>query len=302
MNYSELLTLVGIGLVSFVLSYIGAAVGMVLGHLRLPLLVAVLGSPVSGASTNLAVSGLGALAGSIPHFRSGRISLRAVMLVGIPSALGAIVGMLLFVKLGRFWAHLTLGLLLLVLGIRMLRRPAQQTSSESTIGSVRVTIDILIGLLLGAIAAVTGLMMNGLRLPLLIRHLRGDVSVAVGTNMAVGCLTALVGVLTAWLVGSGFDVLALLIVGPPTVLGSYLGAGLTGRLSKQALQRALGWVITILGFVMVVEGFWRTTRPRDLQPPPQTLAEAQSLEEETDEWFDEPDWEILLGDPDDEPP
>src|SRR6185369_7786477 len=124
MNFTELLTLGGIGVLSFVLSYIGAAVGMVLGHLRLPLLVAVLGSPVSGASTNLAVSGLGALAGSIPHLRSGRVSLRALALVGIPSALGAVVGMLLFVKIGRFWAHLTLGTLLVVLGIRMLRRPA----------------------------------------------------------------------------------------------------------------------------------------------------------------------------------
>jgi hypothetical protein len=139
-------------------------------------------------------------------------------------------------------------------------------------------------------------MMNGLRLPLLVRHLKGNVSVAVGTNMAIGCLTAVAGVVTAWFVGSGFDVLALLIVGPPTVLGSYLGAGLTGRLSKEALQRALGWVITILGFVMVVEGFWKATRPRDFQPPPQTPVEARKLEEETDEWFDEPDWDALLGD------
>lgn len=70
--------LCAIGVLSFVLSFIGAAVGMVLGHLRLPLFVAFLGSPVTGASTNLAVSGIGALAGAYCHVRGGRVSLTAL--------------------------------------------------------------------------------------------------------------------------------------------------------------------------------------------------------------------------------
>ena len=290
MRFQDLLLLAGIGLVSFVLSFVGAAVGMVLGHLRLPLLVAFLGSPVSGASTNLAVSGLGALAGSVQHVRGGRVSYRALALVGIPSALGAVVGMLLFVKVNRFWAHITLGLLLLVLGIRMVRRPAEPQTAAGPSGKYRLLGEILIGLLLGALGAVTGLMMNGLRLPMLVRLLRGEVSVAVGTNMAIGLLTALAGVAGAWAMGSGFDLLALAVVGPPTILGSYLGAAVTGRLSKETLRRVLGWVIAALGLLMILEGFWKATRPRDLQPPPHTPAEVRELEEETDEWFDEPDW------------
>jgi uncharacterized membrane protein YfcA len=290
MHSRDLLALGGIGLVSFVLSFVGAAVGMVLGHLRLPLLVAFLGSPVSGASTNLAISGLGALAGSVRHVRGGRVSLAALALVGVPSALGAVAGMLLFVKVNRFWAHTALGLLLLVLGVRLVRRPPAHQAAAGPPGAFRLLGEVLIGLLLGALAAVTGLMMNGLRLPVLVRLLRGEVAVAVGTNMAIGLLTALVGVVAAWAVGSGFDPLALAIVGPPTVLGSYLGAAATGRLSKEALQRALGWLIAALGLLMVLEGFWKATRPRDLQPPPQTSAEVRELEEETDEWFDEPDW------------
>ena len=62
MDLHAALALGGIAVLSFLLSFVGAAVGLVLGHLRLPLLVAHLGSPVAGASTNLAVSGLGALA------------------------------------------------------------------------------------------------------------------------------------------------------------------------------------------------------------------------------------------------
>jgi uncharacterized membrane protein YfcA len=290
MNTRDLLILGGIGAVSFALSFVGAAVGMVLGHLRLPLLVAFLGSPVTGASTNLAVSGLGALAGAGRHLRARRVSLTALALVGVPSAVGAATGMLLFVRVNRFWAHVTLGLLLLVLGVRLLRRPAEPPPAAGPPGRFQLLGEVLLGLCLGALAAVTGLMMNGLRLPVLVRLLRGDVAVAVGTNMVIGLLTAVVGVAAAWAVGSGFDLLALAVVGPPTVLGSYLGAGLTGRLRKETLQRLLGWVIAVLGVLMIAEGGWRATRHRDLQPPPHSPEEARELEEETDEWLDEPDW------------
>src|SRR5436309_6634632 len=124
------LLLGGIAALSFALSFAGAAVGLVLGHLRLPLLIAYLGSPVAGASTNLAVSGLGALAGTAHHARGGRVSLRALALIGIPSAVGAVVGMLLFVKVNRFWAHVSLGLLLLFLGIRMVRAAGRPTGGQ----------------------------------------------------------------------------------------------------------------------------------------------------------------------------
>src|SRR5262249_23025828 len=150
-------------------------------------------------------------------------------------------------------------------------------------GKFRLLGEVLIGLLLGALAAVTGLMMNGLRLPIFVRLLRGEGAVAVGTHMAIGLLTALVGVAAARGLGSGFDLLALGVVGPPTILGSYMGAALTGRLSKATLRRVLGWLIAVLGLLMILEAFWRATRARDLQPPPRTPAEVRELEDETDE-------------------
>jgi uncharacterized membrane protein YfcA len=287
----SLLVLCGIGAVSFVLSYVGAAVGMVLGHLRLPLLVAYLGSPVLGASTNLAVSGLGALAGAARHARGGRVSLQALVLVGVPSAVGAAVGMLLFVKVNRFWAHVGLGLLLLVLGVRMARaKPKPAAKAAAPPGAPGMLWEVLVGLLLGALAAVTGLMMNSLRLPVLLRLLRGDVQLAIGSNMAIGLLTALVGVCTAWAAGGGFDLLSVVVVGAPTILGSYLGAALTGKLRKETLQRVLGWVIAVTGFLMIVQGGWKATRSRDLQPRPETPTEVRQLEDETDEWLEEPEW------------
>jgi uncharacterized membrane protein YfcA len=111
--------------------------------------------------------------------------------------------------------------------------------------------------------------------------------VAVGSNLAIGFLTALAGAATSWWAGGGFDLLALAVVGPPTMLGGYLGALLTGRLRKEVMQRLLGWVVAALGVLMVAQGCWKATRGRDLQPLPHTQAEERELEDEEDEW---PEW------------
>ena len=74
MEQGNVWLLVLIALVSFALAFIGATVGLVLGHLRLPLLIVYLGSPGAGAAMNLVVSSTGALAGSYRHARDGRVS------------------------------------------------------------------------------------------------------------------------------------------------------------------------------------------------------------------------------------
>jgi hypothetical protein len=65
---------------------------------------------------------------------------------------------------------------------------------------------------------------------------------------------------------------------------------LTGRLSKETLLRVVGWAVALAGLLMIAQGCWRATRPRDLQPSPHTPAQTRELEEETDEWPDEPEW------------
>src|SRR5262252_1035212 len=81
-----------IGIVSFALSFYGSAVGLVLGHLRLPLLIYYLPSTAAGMATNLVISGLGGLTGAIRHARSGNVSLYLLALMGVPSIVGAVLG------------------------------------------------------------------------------------------------------------------------------------------------------------------------------------------------------------------
>ena len=299
MSANDFWALAGIAAVSFLLSLIGATVGLVLGHFRLPLLAAYTGSAVGGAATNLAISGLGAAAGSLRHLREGRVSLRVLALVGLPSAAGAVLGVFLFTKVDCFWSHVVIGAVLAAVGVQMLRtKPQPEGSAEEgesamEAGSppewprwLRFAVEVGVGLSLGVLASVTGLMMSSLRMPMLVKVMKIDPRIAVGSNMLIGFLTAAAGASSSWWLGAGFDLWALLVVGPPTMLGGYLGAQLTGVIRKETLQRLLGGVIAVMGLVMFAQGFFKFTRLRDYHTPPANEAQTRLQDEEDDEWPD----------------
>ena len=85
-----LLGLVG----SFVAGYLGSALGLVLGALRLPLILLAAGNPAAGAGTNIAISAAAAGAGGLRHAREGRVDWRIVAWMAPPSVIGAVVGSL----------------------------------------------------------------------------------------------------------------------------------------------------------------------------------------------------------------
>ncbi len=261
MEVQDALLLGGITFVSFALAFYGAASGLILGHLRLPLLSYYLPTASAGSATNLAISGLGALTGTLRHARDGRISARVLAIMGIPSVVGALLGARFLIVVDPAWARLFVGVFLLVSGVNLLRTMGQPKGEEVPFGiGLRLGLEIVIGLALGFMAAITGLMMGSMRLPMMIRWLRIDPRVAVGSNMAIGCLTALAGCVAFWAQGKTFYWLPLFVVAPPTVLGGYLGARWTGSFRKETLQRLVGWTIGLTGLGMAGEGLFRAFR------------------------------------------
>ena len=79
---------------SFVAGYVGSMLGLVLGTLRLPLIVALTGSPLAAAGTNIAISAASAGAGAIRHARERRVDWRIVAWMAPPSVAGAVLGAL----------------------------------------------------------------------------------------------------------------------------------------------------------------------------------------------------------------
>lgn len=256
-----------LALVSFALSFLGAAVGLLLGPLRLPLIVAYLGQAPVAAACNLLISALGAVAGTFRHLRDGRVSWSLLVFMGLPSLLGALGAAYLFArKVPPAWSLLLIGSMLLLSGFQLIRSASANLASTSSAAPLpNLLLEMFLGLLLGALTAATGLMLGSLRLPMMIRWLRLDPKVAIGSNMAIGCLTGLVGAVTTVLTAPAFPwsqlTAVLLALVPPTVLGGYLGGWLTGKLRKEIVQQLAGWLIAITGAGMVVQALLPLLRP-----------------------------------------
>src|SRR5262249_57226376 len=131
------------------------------------------------------------------------------------------------IAIDTVWARLVVGGFLLLSGLNLALGSADEDEQGGLLLGPRLLLEAIIGLVVGFLATVTGLMLGSLRLPMMIRLLKIDPRVAVGTNMAIGCLTAFAGAGSLWK-GEGFYLLPLLIAGPATILGSYLGARYTG--------------------------------------------------------------------------
>ena len=296
MDVSTGLILGGIAAFSFVLSFFGAMVGLVLGHLRLPLLVYCLPSAGVGATTNLAISGMGALTGTVRHLRDGRVSARVLLLMGAPSMLGAVAGAAMLVRFDAVWARLVVGVVLVLTGLSLLSGRAKEGTGTGLPERLRLGFEVLIGFGLGVLASLSGLMLGSLRLPAMIRLCKIDPHVAVGSNMAIGCLTAVVGSLAFWTRGGNFEPLPLLIVGAATVLGGYFGARWTGRFDKQTLSRMIGWTVAATGILMAAEGVWHGAKP-SWEGEPVIAIDPQNIEEYEAVFPPEPPGECEEPDP-----
>ncbi len=219
---------------SFAAGFLGAAVGLVLGSLRLPAVLLASGSPAAAAGTNIAVSAAAALTGGLTHARAGRVSWPIVAWMTPPSVAGAFVG--------GYFAYAVPGDALLAVisvvlawnGLDLLfsLRAAPETRRPRLAATVS-------GALIGLLGGAVGLILGTLRMPALLRSVGLSAHTAVGTNLVVGFFLGAAG-FAAHLVRLEieWDVLAVSLGG--AVPGAWLGARYSGRLPERTLRRLIG--------------------------------------------------------------
>ena len=89
---SDPLALVAVMAWCFAVATAGGLVGLVLGNIRLPAVVAIASSPAAGAGANIGISGVAAAAASVAHIRAGRVNWRLFAWMAPPSMVGALIG------------------------------------------------------------------------------------------------------------------------------------------------------------------------------------------------------------------
>ena len=257
--------------ISFAVGILGGFVGLALGTMRLPALLLLGAAPSLAGGTNIIVSTSSALLGSIRHLQEGRVAWRLAAVMGIPSMVGAFIGG--FASSGAPYALLVVavGVLVFWQGVELLQKfrsegaPGGSGAGGAALDpslSIRTARGLAgsgIGLGVGLVGGAVGLILGSMRLPAMIRVMGIDPRTAAGTNLLIGFAMGAMG----WIghVSQGHvDYPMAALMSATAMVGSYLGAQLTGRVDLSKLVGAMGAVLLAIGVLLVWRGLaWSAT-------------------------------------------
>jgi uncharacterized protein len=233
---------------SFVAGYVGSALGLVLGTLRLPLIALAAGDPTAGAGTNIAISAAAAGVGGLRQARENRVDWHVVAWMAPPSVVGAVAGALVAGDVPDEALYGTIAAVLVWSGVDLALRPIRPRPRER----VRYAPAAAYGAVIGAIGGAIGVILGTLRMPALVRSVGLDVRRAASTNLVVGFFLGVAGFAAhASRVGVDWELLAVGMLG--AVPGSWLGARQTGVLPEQVLRVGVGSVMAAVGVVFALQ-------------------------------------------------
>jgi uncharacterized membrane protein YfcA len=235
----------------FAVALAGGLVGLVLGNIRLPAVLLLSSSPGAGTGANIGVSAIAAATASIAHIRAGRVNWRLFGWMAPPSLVGALAGGYLSGVLPGDVLLVAIAAVLLYSGIQLLRKPEAKPRSAEQDG-LDIPAAIVSGLVIGLLGGVVGLILGTLRMPALIRIVGEVPARAVGTNVTIGSLVGVAGVI-GHLPSEPPDWDVLAVGAAASVPGALLGSRLTGRLSDRALLQAVGYILLVAAAAMVVD-------------------------------------------------
>jgi uncharacterized protein len=233
---------------SFVAGYLGSAVGLVLGTLRLPAMLVAAGDPSAAAGTNIAISAAAAATGGYRHAREGRVDWRVVWWMAPASVVGAVVGALTGHLVPERALFAAIAAVLAWSGVDLIVAPFRaRPSPEPKLWPATVS-----GFVIGLIGGALGVILGTLRMPALLRAVGLDARRAVGTNLIVGFFLGVAGfVAHAFRLEVEWDLLAAGLVG--ALPGAWLGARVTGRISEKQLRQAIGAALMVIAVAFAVE-------------------------------------------------
>jgi uncharacterized membrane protein YfcA len=220
---------------SFLAAYVGSMLGLVLGTLRLPLIVAAAGSPLAAAGTNLAISAASA-------------DWRLVAWMAPPSVAGAVLGALVADDVSERLLYAGIAAVLVWSGVDLALRPVRALARDR----LRIWPAVAGGFGIGVLGGAVGVILGTLRMPTLVRGVGLGVKRAAGTNLVVGFLLGVAGFAAhAGALGVDWGILLVGLAG--AIPGGWLGARATGRFDENVLRIALGVVLVLVGAAFAVQ-------------------------------------------------
>ena len=234
----------------FLVAFAGGLVGLVLGNIRLPATLLVASSTAAGGGANLAISAIAALTAAAVHIRHGRINWRLVAWMAPPSVVGAVAGGVLAGAIPEWLLLTVIAAVLIQSAIALLRNPPKPAGGDG--GELDVRAAVLSGAVIGLLGGLVGLILGSLRMPAMLRYLRVPARRAAATNVTVGFCVGVAGAI-GHLPSEAPDWTVAAVGAAASIPGALLGSRLTGRLSNDALIKAIAVVLLIAAAGCIVQ-------------------------------------------------
>jgi len=256
--------------IGFIISFIGGMVGLVLGIIRLPFILSTGLSVTESVGTNIGVSTLGAITAAIQHIRNKNISFTIFIIMALTGAIGAFYGASLTKYVQINYMLILIGVIIsyesCILLIKNNNKNKKIIKKLLNINekSIRLKNDYyeiflqsIIGFLVGMLGGLVGLVLGSIRLPAMIKILKTEPKIAVGTNMLISSVMGISGFI-GHIISDEFNLLYLIVLGPSAMIGGFVGAKYTNRLSPTKLKKLIGIVLAIVAvtiFISAIKNF-----------------------------------------------
>jgi uncharacterized protein len=260
-NFIYILFLSSIG---FIISFIGGMVGLVLGVIRLPFILSTGLSVTESVGTNIGVSTLGAITAAIQHIRNKNISFLIFIIMALTGAIGAFYGASLTKNVPINFLLILIGLIISYESFILLKENKsnddkittqhllnlhQESTSQNSYYDI--FLESIIGFLVGILGGLVGLVLGSIRLPAMIKILKTEPKIAVGTNMLISSVMGISGFI-GHIISNEVNFLYIIVLGPSAMIGGFLGARYTNRLSPTNLKRLIGIVLAIVAAAIFI--------------------------------------------------
>ncbi|MGY3334738.1 putative membrane protein YfcA [Streptomyces filamentosus] len=237
---------------------IGVSLGILGGGgsiLTVPILVYLAGQDTKEAiATSLFVVGVTSLAALVPHARAHRVRWRTGLLFGAFSMAGAYGGGRLAEYIPGTVLLVAFALMMLATAFAMLRKPRDGTKRAARPAHRELPLQHIAveGLVVGAVTGLVGSGGGFLVVPALAILGGLPMGIAVGTSLLVIAMKSFAG-LAGHLSGVSIDWGVALTVTVAAVAGSLVGARLAGRIPQDALRKAFGWFVVVMGVFVLAQ-------------------------------------------------
>ena len=243
--------------------------------LTVPVLLYLLHHPGKAAITeSLAIVGLIAFVGMLPHAKEKAVDWKLVLLFGLPGMAGTYLGSWLGGHVSEITQLLVFGLVMLAASVMMWRKSSQQPAASGDTNSLpsaapattNVAFVVAQGVFVGIMTGFVGVGGGFLIVPALVLLAKLPMRRAVATSLVIITLNAVVGFFKSWQVlqayGQSVDWSTVAWFAAIGSVASLVGRQLGGRIPQAHLQRAFAVFLLLMGVLIATQQMIKLTSAR----------------------------------------